>query len=84
MINVDLKDNSVLVSLDGKQSKVMTEIFITLAKLAGDNPETINATKEFLKLLDGDLKNGFDVDTIINNLMDSYYKVCKRKINDLY
>lgn len=79
MINVDLKDNSVLVSLDGKQSKVMTEIFITLAKLAGDNPEAINATKEFLKLLEGDLKTGLDTDTIINNLMGSYYKVFRKE-----
>lgn len=79
MISVDLKDNSVLVSLDGKQSKVMTEIFITLAKLAGDNPETINTTKEFLKLLENDLKNGSDAETIINNLMMSYYDVFYHK-----
>lgn len=71
MVNVDLKDNSVLVSLDGKYSKVMTEIFIALVKLTGDNPGTL----EFLKLLEGDFKNGLDAGTIINNLMGSYYKI---------
>ena len=75
MISVDLKDNSVLVSLDGKYSKVMTEIFIALVKLTGDNPGTLNTTLEFLKLLEGDLKNGLDAGTIINNLMGSYYKI---------
>ncbi len=75
MVSIDLKDNSVLVSLDGKYSKVMTEIFIAIVKLTGDNPGTINTTIEFLKLLEGDLKNGLDVGTIINNLMGSYYKI---------
>lgn len=75
MVNIDLKDNSVLVSLDGKYSKVMTEIFIALVKLTGDNPGTLNTTLEFLKLLDNDLKDGLDAGTIINNLMGSYYKI---------
>lgn len=75
MVNVDLKDNSVLVSLDGKYSKVMTEIFIALVKLTGDNPGTLNTTLEFLKLLEGDFKNGLDAGTIINNLTGSYYKI---------
>lgn len=75
MISVDLKDNSVLVSLDGRYSKVMTEIFIALVKLTGDNPGTLNTTLEFLKLLDNDLKDGLDAGTIINNLMGSYYKI---------
>lgn len=81
MISVDLKENSVLLSLEGKQSKVMTEVFIALAKLTGDNPETINTTLGFLKLLDKDLKNGLDVNTIINSLMGSYYEVCEKKVN---
>lgn len=75
MVKIDLKDNSVLVSLDGKYSKVMTEIFIALVKLTGDNPGTLNTTLEFLKELEGDLKNGLDTDIIINNLMGSYYKI---------
>jgi hypothetical protein len=75
MISVDLKDNSVLISVDGKQSKVMAEMFITIVKLAGDNPETINAIKEFLKLLENDFKNGSDAEAIIKNLMMSYYEV---------
>lgn len=75
MVNIDLKNNSVLVSLDGKYSKIMTEIFIALVKLTGDNPGTLNTTLEFLKLLEGDLKNGLDTDIIINNLMGSYYKI---------
>lgn len=83
MVNIDLKDNSVLVSLDGKYSKVMTEIFIALVKLTGDNPGTLNITLEFLKLLEGDLKNGLDTGTIINNLMGSYNKIGgKRKDGD--
>lgn len=79
MISIDLKDNSVLLSLDGKQSKVMTEVFIALAKLSGDNSEIINTTLEFLKVLDKDLKNGLDVNTIINSLMGSYYEVCEKR-----
>ncbi len=75
MINIDLKDNSVILSLDGKYSKVMTEIFIALVKLTGDRPETLNTTLDFLKLLEGDFKNGLDAGTIINNLMGSYYKI---------
>ena len=75
MVNIDLKDNSVLVSLDGKYSKVMTEILIALVKLTGDRPATLNTILEFLKLLEGDFKNGLDADTIINNLMGSYYKI---------
>lgn len=75
MVNIDLKDNSVLVSLDGKYSKIMTEIFIALVKLTDDNPGTLNTTLEFLKLLEGYLKTGLDTGTIINNLMVSYYKI---------
>ena len=75
MINIDLKDNSVILSLDGNYSKVMTEIFIALVKLTGDRPETLNTTLEFLKLLEGDFKNGLDAGTIINTLMGSYYKI---------
>ena len=75
MVKIDLKDNSVLVSLDGKYSKVMTEILIALVKLTDDNPGTLNTTIEFLKLLEGDLKNDLDAGTIINNLMGSYYKI---------
>jgi hypothetical protein len=75
MINVDLYDNSVSILVDGKQSKVMVELCITIVKLAGDNPETINTIKEFLKLLDNDLKKGLDASTIINCLMGSYYKI---------
>ena len=75
MVKIDLKDNSVLVSLDGKYSKVMTEIFIALVKLTGDRPGTLNTILEFLKVLEGDLKNGLDTDIIINNLMGSYYKI---------
>ena len=78
MVNIDLKDNSVLVSLDGKYSKVMTEIFIALVKLTDDNPGTLNTTLEFLKVLENDLKTGLDTDIIINSLMGSYYKfVCQ-------
>lgn len=77
MISVDLKENSVLLSLDGKYSKVMAEIFIALVRLTSDNPGTITTTLEFLKTLDNDLKDGLDVDTIINSLMGSYYKICK-------
>lgn len=75
MVNIDLKDNSVSVSLDGNYSKIMTEIFIALVNLTGDNPGTLNTTLEFLKLLEGDLKTGLDTVTIINNLMGSYYKI---------
>lgn len=75
MVKIDLKDNSVLVSLDGDYSKVMTEIFIALVKLTGDSPGTLNTTLEFLKLLEGDFKDGLDAGTIINNLMGSYYKI---------
>lgn len=75
MVNIDLKDNSVLVSLDGKYSKIMTEIFIALVKLTGDNPGTLNTTLEFLKVLENDLKDGLDIDIIINSLMSSYYKI---------
>lgn len=75
MINIDLKDNELLMSLNGKHSKVIVEIFITLTKLAGAEPETISETKKFLKLLEDDLKNGSDAETIIKELMMAYHDV---------
>jgi len=75
MINIDLKDNELLMSLDGKQTKVIVEIFIALTKLACDEPKTISQTKKFLKLLEDDLKNGSDAETIIKELMMAYNDV---------
>jgi hypothetical protein len=75
MISVDLKDNSVLISVNGKHPKVMTEMFITIVKLTGDNPESINVIKNFLKSLENDFKNGSDAEAIIKDLIMSYNDV---------
>lgn len=79
MINIDLKDDNVSLLLDGKYSKVMTEVFIALVKLADDEPDTIKTTLNFLKLLEVDFRNGLKSDIIINNLMGSFYKIHEKE-----
>lgn len=77
MINSEVKDDVINLSLNGDYMTIMTELVIIIVRLTYDQPETIDYIVDFLNVLEQDVKNGTELDTVLTRITQAYVK-CRK------